>query len=236
MENFMKAVILAGGKGSRLKPYTTSFPKPLMPVGDKPILEILVRQLAAAGQKDIILAVGHLAELIMSFLGDGRQFGVKITYSREDKPLGTIGPLSLIKDELKETFLVINGDTLTDLNYSKLLVNHKNSKCIATIALTKREMEIDFGVPTLTEKSMIEKYEEKPKIIYNVGTGICVFEPDIFQYIQSSERTDLPDLLKKLFTARKKVNGYIHEGYWFDIGRPADYEAACNFIETHKEW
>jgi NDP-sugar pyrophosphorylase family protein len=232
----MKAVILAGGKGRRLKPYTTSFPKPLMPIGDKPILEILVRQLAASGQKDIILAVGHLAELIMSFLGDGRQYGVQITYSREDTPLGTIGPLSLIKDKLKETFLVINGDTLTDLNYTKLLQNHKNSNCIATIALTKREMEIDFGVPTLTEKSMIEKYEEKPKITYHVGTGICVFEPEIFEYIESRERIDLPDLLKRILAAGKKVNGYVHEGYWFDIGRPADYEAACKFIETHKEW
>jgi len=232
----MKAVILAGGKGSRLKPYTTSFPKPLMPIGDKPILEILVRQLAASGQKDIILAVGHLAELIMSFLGDGKQYGVKITYSRENIPLGTIGPLSLIKEKLKEPFLIINGDTLTDLNYSKLLINHKNSNCIATIALTKREMEIDFGVPTLTETSMIEKYEEKPKIIYNVGTGICVFEPEIFQYIKSTERIDLPDLLKRILAAGEKVNAYIHEGYWFDIGRPADYEAACKFIEMHKEW
>jgi len=232
----MKAVILAGGKGSRLKPYTTSFPKPLMPIGDKPILEILVRQLASSGQKDIILAVGHLAELIISFLGDGSQYGVNITYSREDKPLGTIGPLALIQEELKETFLVINGDTLTDLNYSKLLLNHKNSNCIATIALTKRELEIDFGVPTLSEKSMIEKYEEKPKITYHVGTGICVFEPEIFQYIKSGERMDLPDLLKKIFADKKKVNGYIHEGFWFDIGRPADYEAACIFMETHKEW
>jgi NDP-sugar pyrophosphorylase family protein len=232
----MKAVILAGGKGSRLKPYTTSFPKPLMPIGDKPILEILVRQLSASGQKDIILAVGHLAELIISFLGDGRQYGVTITYSREDTPLGTIGPLSPIKDKLKETFLVINGDTLTDLNYSKLLLNHKNSNCLATIALTKREMEIDFGVPTLSETSTIEKYEEKPKITYLVGTGICVFEPEIFQYIKAGERTDLPDLLKRMLAAGKKVNGYIHEGYWFDIGRPADYEAACKFVETHKEW
>ena len=232
----MKAVILAGGKGRRLKPYTTSFPKPLMPIGDKPILEILVRQLAASGQKDIILAVGHLAELIMSFLGDGSQYDVKITYSREDNPLGTIGPLSLIKDKLKETFLVINGDTLTDLNYSKLLQNHKYSKCIATIAISKREMEIDFGVPTLTEESMIEKYEEKPKINYNVGTGICVFEPEIFNYIKQGERTDLPDLLNRIFSVGIKVNGYVHEGYWFDIGRPADYEAACKFIETRKEW
>jgi len=233
----MKIVILAGGKGRRLKPYTTSFPKPLMPVGDKPILEILVRQMASYDQKDIILAVGHLAELIMSFLGDGIQYGVKIKYSREDEPLGTIGPLSLIRDELKETFLVINGDTLTDLNYSKLLNSHKNSKCISTIALTKREIEIDFGVPTLNEKSMIVKYDEKPKISYNVGTGICVFEPEIFQYIKFRERIDLPDLLNKIFAAGENINSYIHEGYWFDIGRPADYEVACNFIEnTHKGW
>jgi NDP-sugar pyrophosphorylase family protein len=231
----MKTVILAGGKGRRLKPYTTSFPKPLMPIGDKPILDILIRQLASHDQKDIILAVGHLAELVMSFFGDGSQYGVKIKYSREDKPLGTIGPLSLIRDELKETFLVINGDTLTDLDYSKLLINHRKSKCISTIALTKRIVEIDFGVPTLTAKSTIENYEEKPKITYHVGTGICVFEPKILQYIKPRERLDLPDLLKKLFAVKETVNGYVHDGYWFDIGRPTDYEAACNFIEETKE-
>jgi NDP-sugar pyrophosphorylase family protein len=146
----MKVVILAGGKGRRLKPYTTSFPKPMMPVGDKPILEILIRQLASYGQKDIILAVGHLAELLMSFFGDGSQFGVKIQYSREKTPLGTIGPVSLLRENLKETFMVINGDTLADLDYSKLLAHHKKSKCIATVALSKRVIEIDFGVPTLT--------------------------------------------------------------------------------------
>ena len=232
----MKVVILAGGKGRRLKPYTTSFPKPMMPIGDKPIMEILIRQLASYGQKDIILAVGHLAELLMSFFGDGSKFGVKIQYSREETPLGTIGPVSLIRENLKETFLVINGDTLTDLDYSKLLINHRKSKCISTIALTKRMIEIDYGVPTLTVKSTIENYEEKPKITYNVGTGICVFEPKILQYIKPGERLDLPDLLKKLFSNSETVNGYIHDGYWFDIGRPADYEAACNFIESHKEW
>ncbi len=232
----MKAVILAGGKGRRLKPYTTSFPKPLMPIGDKPILEILLRQLTKSGQTDIILAVGYLAELIISFFGDGKKFGVNITYSREDTPLGTIGPLSLIKENLKETFLVINGDTLTDLDYSKLLVNHKKSKCIATIALARRELEIDFGVPTLTKDSMIQKYDEKPKITYHVGTGICVFEPEIFQYIKQNERQDLPDLLNRLLTEGKNINGYIHEGYWYDIGRPADYEAACKFVETRKDW
>lgn len=227
----MKVVILAGGKGRRLKPYTTSFPKPMMPVGDKPILEILIRQLALYGQKDIILAVGHLAELLMSFFGDGSQFGVKIQYSREETPLGTIGPVSLVREKLKETFMVINGDTLTDLDYSKLLAHHKKSKCIATVALSKRVIEIDFGVPTLTAKSTIEKYEEKPKMTYQVGTGICVFEPEIFTYIKTGERLDLPDVLKRLFASGKTVNAYVHEGYWFDIGRPADYEAACQFIE-----
>jgi len=227
----MKVVILAGGKGQRLKPYTTSFPKPLMPIGDKPILEILICQLASYGQKDIILAVGHLAELIMSFLGNGSQYGVNIYYSREETPMGTIGPLSLVQDELKETFMVINGDTLTDLNYSKLIAHHKKSKCIATITLSKQVIEVDYGVPTLTIKSTIENYEEKPKITYHVGTGICVFEPEIFSFIKPGEQLDLPDLLKRLFAAKKTINGYIHKGYWFDIGRPSDYEAACNFME-----
>jgi len=229
----MKIVILAGGKGRRLKPYTTSFPKPMMPIGDKPILEILIRQLASYGQKDFILAVGHLAELLISFLGDGSQFSVKIQYSREETPMGTIGPLSLVKDQLHETFMVINGDTLTDLDYAKLLAHHKKSKCIATVAISKRVIEVDFGVPTLTTKSTIEKYEEKPTLTYHVGTGICVFEPEIFSFIKPRERLDLPDLLKRLFAAGKTVNGYVHEGYWFDIGRPADYEAACHFIEKN---
>lgn len=231
----MKTVILAGGKGTRLKPYATSFPKPLMPVGDKPILEILLRQLASHGQKDIIMTVGHLAELVMSFLGDGSQYGVRITYSREDKPLGTIGPLALVIEELNETFFVINGDTLTDLDYQRLLMNHKESKCIATIAVSKREIEIDYGVPHLTAMSTIEKYEEKPKIEYHVGTGICVFEPEVLNYIKPGEHLDLPNLLEKLFADRRKVNGYVHDGYWFDIGRPADYEAACKFVEKSNQ-
>jgi len=227
----MKVIILAGGKGTRLKPYSTSFPKPLMPVGNKPILEILLRQLASHDQKDIIMAVGHLAELVMSFLGDGSQYGVRIKYSREEEPLGTIGPLALVMEELNETFLIINGDTLTDLNYQDLIRNHKASESLATIAVSKRWIDIDYGVPHLTAESTIEKYEEKPKIEYNVGTGICVFEPEVLNYITPGERLDLPNLLEKLFSDGKKVNAYVHEGYWYDIGRPADYEAACKFIE-----
>ena len=142
----MKAVILAGGKGTRLKPYTTVFPKPLMPINDKPILEIVIRQLKSHAFDDVIITVGHLAELIVTFFGDGSKFGVKIEYSREDKPLGTAGGLGLVKDELNETFLMMNGDVLTTLDYSDLVSYHKRNDAIATIALKKRDVKIDFVV------------------------------------------------------------------------------------------
>lgn len=227
----MKAVILAGGKGTRLRPYTTAFPKPLMPVGDKPILEIIVRQLKLHGIDEIVMAVGHLAELIMTFFGDGSKFGLKIKYSREDKPLGTAGPLSLLKDELTETFLVMNGDILTTLNYSDLIEYHKKNKAIATIALNKRDVYIDFGVVELDEDSNIADYIEKPTLHYLVSMGIYVFEPKVLKYIPNNKKFDFPDLVKRLISAGEKVKGYIYDGYWLDIGRPEDYERACNEID-----
>lgn len=227
----MKAVILAGGKGTRLRPYTTAFPKPLMPVGDKPILEIILRQLKSHGINEIIMAVGHLAELIMTFFGDGSKFGVRIKYSREDEPLGTAGPLSLIKDELTDTFLVMNGDILTTLNYSDLIKYHKRSGAIATIALNKRDVYIDFGVVELDEDSNITDYVEKPTLHYLVSMGIYVFEPEVLKYIPNNKKFDFPDLVKKLISAGEKVKGYIYDGYWLDIGRPEDYEKACNEID-----
>ena len=227
----MKAVILAGGKGTRLRPYTTSFPKPLVPVGDKPILEIVIRQLALNDITDIIMAVGHLAELIMAYFSDGKRFDVKIKYSREEKPLGTVGPLILVKDELNETFLVMNGDVLSDIDYHKLMENHRKSGCITTIALSKRNVNVDFGVVELNEKHSITDYHEKPTINHFVSMGIYVFEPDIFDYIEPNKRFDLPDLVKKLIKKGEHVNGYIHDGYWLDIGRPEDYEKACNDID-----
>ena len=226
----MKAVILAGGKGTRLRPYTTSFPKPLVPVGDKPILEIVIRQLASNSITDITMAVGYLVELIRAYFGDGKKFGVEIKYSLEEKPLGTIGPLMLIRDELKGTFLVMNGDILSDISYSKAIENHKKSGCIATIALAKRNVNIDFGVVELNEKHYIIDYREKPIINHFVSMGIYVFEPRIFDYIKQNKRFDLPDLVKKLIKKGERVNGYIHNGYWLDIGRPEDYEKACNDV------
>ncbi len=222
----MKAVILAGGKGTRLRPYTVALPKPLMPVGDMPILEIIVRQLKLNGIDEIILAVGHLAELIMTYFGDGSRFGVKIKYSREREPLGTAGPLSLLRDELKETFLVMNGDILTTLSYRRLVEYHKKSGAIATIALKKRDVYIDFGVVKLNDMSEIVDYIEKPVLNYLVSMGVYVFEPRVLDYIPDGKKFDFPDLVKRLIESGEKVKGYVYDGYWLDIGRPEDYERA----------
>lgn len=227
----MKAVILAGGRGTRLKPYTTVFPKPLMPIKDRPILDIIIQKLKSSDIDEIILAVGHLSELIMAFFGDGTKFGVKIKYSREDKPLGTIGGLGFIKDELNEPFLMMNGDVLTTLNFHDLIGYHKNNDAIATIALNKRDVHIDFGVVELDDNNNISKFIEKPNIDYLVSMGIYVFSPKVLEFIKPNEYLDFPDLINDLISKKEKVNGYIYDGYWLDIGRPEDYERANNDID-----
>jgi NDP-sugar pyrophosphorylase family protein len=227
----MKAVILAGGKGTRLKPYTTVFPKPLMPLGDEPILEIVIGQLKSHGFDEAIITVGHLAELIMTFFGDGSRFGAKIIYSREDKPLGTAGGLGLLKEELNETFLMMNGDVLTTLDFSDLVNYHKRNGAIATIALNKREVDIDFGVVEIDDGNSIVGYKEKPKNEYLVSMGVYVFEPMVLEYIEPNEYLDFPDLIKKLISNGETVKGYVYDGYWLDIGRPDDYERASRDID-----
>jgi len=227
----MKAVILAGGKGTRLKPYTTVFPKPLMPIGDKPILEIIVRQLKSQGLEDIIITVGHLGELIMSFFGDGSNFGVNIKYSKEDKPLGTAGGLGLIKEELKDTFLMINGDTLTTLSFLDLVNYHRRNDAITTIALKSREVHIDFGIVELDSTNTIKGYIEKPSIDHLVSMGVYVFEPKVLEYIRPNEYLDFPDLVKELIAKGETVKGSVYDGYWLDIGRADDYERANKEID-----
>ena len=227
----MKAVILAGGKGTRLKPYTTVFPKPLMPVGDKPILEIIIRQLKSQGLEDIIITVGHLGELIMSFFRDGSNLGVNIKYSKEDKPLGTAGGLGLIKEELKDTFLMINGDTLTTLSFLDLINYHRRNNAIATIALKRREVHIDFGIVELDSNNTIKGYIEKPSIDHLVSMGVYVFEPKVLGFVRPNEYLDFPDLVKELIAKGETVKGYVYDGYWLDIGRADDYERANKEIE-----
>ena len=173
----MKAVILAGGKGVRLKPYTTHFPKPLMPIGDKPILELLIQKLKEANICDIIITTGHLAKMINVLIGDGSTMNVKISYSLEDKPLGTAGPLDLLRDNLNEDFVLINGDVLTDLNFSEMIEFHKRNKNTATIGTIERSVFVDFGLVKLNSSNDYIGWEEKPTLRYLVSMGIYILSP-----------------------------------------------------------
>jgi NDP-sugar pyrophosphorylase family protein len=221
----MKVVILAGGKGTRLAPYTVVFPKPLMPLEDIPILEVVIRQLRYYGFSEIFLAVGHLSELIRSYFNNGHRFGLNIHYSIERDPLGTAGPLTLITD-LDEPFLVMNGDILTDMDYRVLCQYHIVSKAAATIATHKRVVKIDLGVVTSSNENRIVDYTEKPTFDYLVSMGIYVFDPSVMKYIEPEQRLDFPELVLRLIKAGELVLSYPYEGYWLDIGRPDDYAQA----------
>lgn len=222
----MKAVVLAGGKGTRLAPYTKILPKPLMPIGDMPILEVLLRQMKHAGIEEVIMTVGHLAELIHTFFRDGRQWGLNISYSLENAPLGTAGPISLINN-LNETFLVTNGDVLTTLNMAELIAFHRAQQATATIAVHRRHVRIDLGVVLLDGGHRIHGYIEKPTYEYVVSMGIYVFEPRVLDFIPYGQYLDFPDLVLKLIAAGENVVAFPFDGYWKDLGRPDDYEQAA---------
>jgi NDP-mannose synthase len=232
----MKAVILAGGKGTRLAPYTRVLPKPLMPVGEMPILEILIRQLKHEGVNEVVLTVGHMAGLLRAFFGDGEEFGVHIRYSYEDTPLGTAGPLALV-DGLDDTFVVTNGDVLTTLRVSQLVQFHKEQGAAATIAMHRRKVKIDLGVILCNGGADVVGYIEKPTYDYEVSMGIYVFEPRVLSYIPHGQYLDFPNLVHKLLGAREKVVGFPFEGYWQDLGRPDDYDQAnLDFEQLRNEF
>jgi NDP-sugar pyrophosphorylase family protein len=230
----MKAIVLAGGKGARLAPYTRILPKPLMPIGDMPILEVLLRQMKQAGIDDIVLTVGHLAHLLHTFFLDGRQWGLRISYSYEEDPLGTAGPLSLIGG-LESTFLVTNGDVLTTLDLRDLLAFHRRQGGIATIAVHRRQVKIDLGVIQWNGNHSICNYIEKPTYDYTVSMGMYVFEPRVLDYIPRSQYLDFPDLVLKLIAAGERVCGYSFDGYWMDLGRPDDYAQATEDFASMRE-
>ena len=226
----MKAVILAGGKGTRLAPYTRVFPKPMLPIGDKAILEILLHQMRRAGIDDVTLTVGHLAGLMRAFFQDGSHLGVAIHYSYEDHPLGTAGPLAQVGG-LSDTFMVSNGDVLSTLDLSLLIDFHKANGGIATIATHHRKVHIDLGVIEVGSDNTISDYIEKPTIPYQVSMGIYVFEPKALEYIPRGAYLDFPDLIKLMLKNGERVVAYPFEGYWQDLGRPDDYEQANQDFE-----
>ncbi len=232
----MKAVILAGGKGKRLSPYTTILPKPLMPIGDMPILEILLYQLKRAGIRETILTVGHLSELLRAFFQDGSRFGLKISYSFEEQPLGTAGPLSLVADQLNETFIVANGDVLTTLDIPSFIQAHKQSQAIATIASHERQVNIDLGVLEINGADELVGYIEKPSYTFSVSMGLYIFEPMVLEYIPYNQYLDFPNLVLKMLANNEKVMTYRFNGYWQDLGRPDDYEQAVKDFESLKPY
>ena len=232
-----RALILAGGQGSRLRPYTVVLPKPLLPIGDRPILDIIVRQLCHQGIDRITIVTGYLAELIEAFFGDGSSYGVPIDYYREHEPLGTAGALGLIED-LDEDFLVMNGDTLTDMNYLSFLAHHSSNSAIASIATTHREVNITLGVLRFDSESDPDRltgYDEKPVIAYEASMGVYAFSPEVASYIEPNVRLDFPDLVLRLIGAGELVRAWRSPDYWLDIGRHDDYEQASAEFESMRD-
>lgn len=222
----MRAIILAGGKGVRLKPYTAVLPKPLVPIGDEmPILEIVIRQLKKYGFDHITITVNHLSHIIMAFFGNGERWGVSIDYSLEEIPLGTIGPLSLISD-LPENFLLMNGDLFTDLDYSSLFHVHLENKNELTVAAYTRKQKIDFGVLESNQNNNVTGFTEKPEYIFNVSMGIYILNKSVFNYIPKGKPYGFDNLMIDGIAKGLKIQTYPYSGYWLDIGRPDDYEQA----------
>jgi len=226
-----RAIILAGGKGTRLKPYTISLPKPLVPVGDMPILEIIIRQLSKSGFDHITITVNHLADIIRAFFGNGEKWNVKIDYSLEDRPLSTMGPLKLIHD-LPENFLVMNGDVLTDLDFNELYNYHEKNENIFTVSAFAREQKVDYGVLEIGTNNQLINFVEKPTNQYNVSMGVYVANKKILDYIPENQFYGFDHLMLDLIKEGQPATVKVHSGYWLDIGRPDDYEKACNEFDN----
>lgn len=234
------AVILAGGKGTRLAPLTTVLPKPLMPLGEGPILDVLLRQLAVQGWREVTLAVGHMANLIRAYCGNGSRYGLKLRYLEEEEPLGTVGPLAFLPEAARQRpILVMNGDLLTSLKFTDLVGAHVASGAAASIAVQRRDVQMEFGVMELGEQDgntrQILNYREKPLLEATVSMGVYVFEPEAIDLIEPGLRLDLPEFVLRLLERGDKVSGYPFEGYWLDIGRHSDYQTALEDYERMKD-
>jgi len=219
-----RAIILAGGRGTRLRPFTLTIPKPLVPIGERPVLDIVVRQLAAAGFDHITLAISAHTKLIRAFFSDGEEWDVKIDYSVEDRPLSTMAPLTLIRD-LPDDFLVMNGDVLTDLDFATFHDRHVDGRRLFTIASHQRQQTIDYGVLHVRKGELIG-FEEKPTVPFEVSMGVYMVNRAALSFIPDGRPFGFDDLMRELVSLGRVVNVEPHSGYWMDIGRPDDYETA----------
>jgi NDP-mannose synthase len=236
----VQAIVLAGGKGTRLRPYTQVFPKPLMPLGDDepmPILEVVLRQLAGSGFRDITIITGYFAEYIEMFCGNGQKFGTRISYRREVSPLGTAGGLTLV-DRPREPTLVINGDILTTLDFGAMYEFHRSRRASATIASYPRQVRIDFGVLEFgQDPHVLSGYREKPEFSFQVSMGIYILDPVAWDFVTPGQPLPMPDLLEAMRGAGQPVHCFRQDCYWLDIGRHDDYATANEiFQERRKEF
>jgi mannose-1-phosphate guanylyltransferase len=227
----MHAVILAGGRGVRLRPYTTSLPKPLVPIGDEyAIVEVVLRQLAAQGFEEVTIAIGHLGQLIRAYCGDGSQWGVSIRYWSEDTPLGTMGPIVANLGDVPEHFLVMNGDVLTDLDYAGLLDGHVRSGAPLTVSTYERTVLVDFGVLDIggPDHDRIVSFREKPNETFSVSMGVYAVSRDTLARYTAGEPLGFDELVLDLLDTDTPPRVSPFDGYWLDIGRPDDYDTANN--------
>jgi NDP-sugar pyrophosphorylase family protein len=229
----MRAVILAGGKGTRLRPYTAVLPKPLVPIADRPILELVIRQLARHGFERIDLSVGHLGGLIKAYL-DSVELpeGVELQYAWEDAPLGTAGALRAIED-LDEPFLAMNGDVLTTLDFAQMMRFHQGHDAPLTVATHRQNVDVDLGVIE-SEDGFVSEYVEKPTMRFDVSMGVYAYDPEVIELIPEG-RFDFPDVVQALLDSGRKVAAYTGPGVWFDIGTVGEHERAVAEIENHPE-
>jgi NDP-sugar pyrophosphorylase family protein len=221
----MKAVIQSGGKGMRLRPYTNILPKPLMPVGSKPVIEMLLRWLRRNGVQHVYITTGYLGHLIRSFCGDGGRWNLKIEYTEESEPRGTIGALSLLREELDGTFLIINGDVLTDLNLNGFAAYHRKHGGALTVAVSRRTVRVDFGVLEQVDSKVVA-FREKPNLTSLVSMGIYCMEPGMLQHIPDGIPFGFDDLMFSMLEKGQLVHTFLHDGFWLDVGRVEDFQKA----------
>jgi NDP-sugar pyrophosphorylase family protein len=227
----MRAVILAGGKGTRLRPYTTLVPKPLVPLGGRySILEVVLMQLAQAGFTHVTLAVNHLSQLIMAYFGDGSRWNLKLDYSLEDEPLSTIGPLTLIEG-LPDDFLVMNGDILCDLDYRTFFEEHVRDHCRVSVAVYKRQVKVDFGVLRYDPEFRLQAFQEKPTFDFDVSMGIYCLNRSVIERLAKGRPYGFDTLMLDSLGDGTPVRVRPFNGYWLDIGRPDDYQYADEHFE-----